>query len=109
MQELDLKSSLHKTLPGVVCPQMVQCGKVGCKCQRGELHGPYYYRFWREDGRLRKEYVPRSQLHIVKAQCDRRRRQQQETKAAREQAREISHQIKQVEQLINASRHAPNG
>lgn len=45
---------------GAVCAQFVRCGKTGCKCSRGELHGPYYYRFTREDGRLRKIYVPKS-------------------------------------------------
>jgi hypothetical protein len=45
---------------GAICAQFVRCGKAGCKCSRGELHGPYYYRFTREGGRLRKSYVPKS-------------------------------------------------
>ena len=46
---------------GAVCAQYVRCGKAGCKCSRGELHGPYYYRFTREGGRLRKSYVKKSE------------------------------------------------
>lgn len=42
---------------GAICAQYVKCGKPGCKCSRGELHGPYYYQFTREGRRLRKTYV----------------------------------------------------
>ena len=34
--------------------QSVRCGKDGCTtCP----HGPYWYAYWREDGRLRSRYV----------------------------------------------------
>lgn len=36
--------------------QGVKCGKPGCKCSHGKLHGPYWYEFWREDGKVRKRY-----------------------------------------------------
>jgi hypothetical protein len=64
--------SLPKTLPGVVRPQMVRCGKHRCKCTRGALHGPYFYRFWREAGRLRKQYVSLDDLPEVRAACEQR-------------------------------------
>ena len=42
----------RKTIPvkleGVVIRQMVRCGKPNCECARGELHGPYHYRYWRD-------------------------------------------------------------
>ncbi len=57
-------------LPGAVCPQFVRCGTPGCKCATGDLHGPYYYRFWREDGRLRKAYVKQTDLAAVRAACE---------------------------------------
>lgn len=35
-----------KTPGGIEC-QRVRCGKSGCKCAKGQLHGPYYYyRYW---------------------------------------------------------------
>jgi hypothetical protein len=39
--------------------ERVRCGKAGCKCAGtdGELHGPYWYAYWREDGRLKSRYV----------------------------------------------------
>ena len=62
-------AALPKVLPGTVVAQMVRCGKPGCRCARGELHGPYYYRLWREGGRLRKAYVARGALAEVRAAC----------------------------------------
>ncbi len=36
--------------------QAVRCGKRGCtRCP----HGPYWYAYWREDGRLRSRYIGR--------------------------------------------------
>lgn len=66
---------LPKTLPGVVCRQWVRCGKAACRCATGPGHGPYYYRFWREGGRLRKSYVPRVQVAEVEVRCAARRRE----------------------------------
>jgi len=39
--------------------ERVRCGKVGCKCagEHGELHGPYWYAYWRDDGKLKSQYV----------------------------------------------------
>jgi len=65
--------TLPKMLPGTVCAQWARCGKPVCKCARGELHGPYYYRFWREGGRLRKVYVRPADLAVVRAACDEER------------------------------------
>ena len=37
--------------------QHVKCGKPTCtRCP----HGPYWYAYWREDGRLRTRYVGKS-------------------------------------------------
>ena len=34
--------------------ESVRCGKAGCtRCP----HGPYWYAYWREDGRTRSRYV----------------------------------------------------
>jgi hypothetical protein len=38
-----------------------RCGKVGCGCLDGEIsevgHGPYWYAYWRADGKLKSRYV----------------------------------------------------
>lgn len=56
-------------LPGTVHTQYIRCGRVRCKCASGELHGPYYYRFFREGGRLHKRYVKRSDVASIEARC----------------------------------------
>ena len=59
---------LHKDDPGEIRPrehagkvtyrlEPVRCGKQGCaRCP----HGPYWYAYWREDGRLRSRYIGKS-------------------------------------------------
>jgi hypothetical protein len=46
---------LHRAEPRVTYRrQQVRCGKRGCtRCP----HGPYWYAYWREDGRLRSRYI----------------------------------------------------
>jgi hypothetical protein len=40
--------------------EKIKCGKKGCRCTRGELHGPYWYAYYRENGRMRCEYMGKS-------------------------------------------------
>jgi hypothetical protein len=65
--------SLPKKLPGVVRPQWVRCGRPNCRCASDQLHGPYWYRFWRENGKLKKQYVRPADLEQVQARCEARR------------------------------------
>lgn len=38
--------------------EFVTCGQSRCRCMKGgEPHGPYWYAYHRDGGRLRKEYV----------------------------------------------------
>ena len=54
-------------LPGCLSAAYQRCGKAACRCARGELHGPYWSRFWREDGRRRRQYVRDVDLDQVRA------------------------------------------
>ena len=47
--------------------EWVRCGKEQCRCAGGELHGPYWYRYWREGGRYRSSYVGQRRPVEVKA------------------------------------------
>lgn len=40
--------------------QWVKCGKPGCKCAQGKLHGPYWYAYWWENGKTRSKYIGKS-------------------------------------------------
>ena len=63
-------------LRGCLVAEHKRCGKPNCRCAQGELHGPYYYRRWRdESGRQHKEYVPRERSEqmrraLAKARSD---------------------------------------
>lgn len=59
----------YRPLSGAVCRQYKRCGRQNCCCRSGNLHGPYFYRFWRQDGRLRKQYVPLWMLPQTLLRC----------------------------------------
>jgi uncharacterized protein DUF6788 len=49
---------LEATLPGSLVRQGRRCSSSGCRCRRGELHGPYLYLALYTAGRKRTLYVP---------------------------------------------------
>ena len=67
------KEALWKQIQS--CEGMVQgslvtlyrkCGKKGCRCERGEKHGPAYYLSYKENGVTQMVYIPVSRLEEVK-------------------------------------------
>ena len=67
--ENSVETTQIEPLAGEVCPQLIRCGKAGCRCQYGRPHGPYHYRIWREGPRVRKVYVKATELEGVRASC----------------------------------------
>ncbi len=59
-------SDLEATLRGVLVREGRRCSSEGCRCRRGELHGPYAYLAIYTGGRSRTIYVP-SALELVAA------------------------------------------
>jgi hypothetical protein len=51
-------SDPERTLRGVLLHKGRTCSSEGCRCRRGELHGPYTYLAVYTDGRSRTLYVP---------------------------------------------------
>jgi hypothetical protein len=51
-------SDLEETLRGVLLSEGRRCSSEGCRCRRGELHGPYTYLAVYTGGRSRAIYVP---------------------------------------------------
>ena len=50
---------LQGYLAGSLVEQRRRCGKAGCRCSRGELHGPYVYlSVGKATGRRALVYVP---------------------------------------------------
>lgn len=55
-----------EVLRGAVTSQGRRCGKAGCRCVRGELHGPYtYVAVAGVGGRGRMVYVPAALGEVV--------------------------------------------
>jgi hypothetical protein len=94
----EIQETLPKMLAGVVLEQWVRCGKPNCQCALDRPHGPYFYRFWREAGRLRKGYVKLAELGNVRAGCEARQALQRQVKIALQQWRQMKSLIKEVEQ-----------
>ena len=76
MVSMDYGGLLPKSEPlvGSLHFEWKKCGNPACRCARGELHGPYAYRHWRENGRQRKAYVAQDRVSEVMAGIERRRR-----------------------------------
>jgi hypothetical protein len=51
-------SEPERTLRGVLLQEGRRCSSEGCRCRRGELHGPYTYLAIYSEGRSRTIYVP---------------------------------------------------
>lgn len=50
--------SIKAPMGGVYRQEFIKCNNPRCKkCSEGGSHGPYWYRFWWEDGKTRKEYI----------------------------------------------------
>lgn len=91
---------LPKTLPGYICRQWKKCGKLICKCARGELHGPYFYRFGWAGGRQFKEYVRLADVEDVRSACQEYRELQAELREGRRSFRAMLALLRQHEQEI---------
>jgi hypothetical protein len=59
-------SEPERTLRGVLVHEGRRCSSEGCRCRRGELHGPYTYLAIYSEGRSRTIYVPAA----VEAACE---------------------------------------
>jgi hypothetical protein len=58
---------LEGLISGSVVEQGRRCGKEGCRCATGELHGPYTYVVLpRIEGRTRTVYVPAGAAEAVR-------------------------------------------
>lgn len=104
-----LENSLPQMLPGVVLVQCRQCGKSNCKCTSGRKEDMHigHYRFWREGGVLKKQYVKKQDIERVKKACRRRQRWESQFRGERSSWRklavvnnvQIKELIKQIHQI----------
>lgn len=72
-----LRLSRGVLVRGSLVPMFKACKKGGCKCTRGELHGPFWYLSWSEGGRTRMHFVKAAGHARVRAAAQRYRRWRQ--------------------------------
>lgn len=95
------KTSIVLPKIGAVCEQMIRCGKLNCRCARGELHGPYFYMFYRDGGRLRKLYVKREYVDRLREAAEARRRNRRILQKSTRLLREFRSALKEIETCRN--------
>jgi hypothetical protein len=99
-------------LAGSVCAQRVRCGRANCRCKSGgdALHGPYFYHFRREGGRLRKRYLRPDEVEATRAACARGRARRETTASYRKMQRmalprEYRDLLRDVQAMIGSAKH----
>ncbi len=55
--EMIRELSRKKMLKGSVVKKYKACGKGGCKCTKGDLHGPFYYLTYKKDGKTKMIFL----------------------------------------------------
>ena len=85
----DNQKTVPKILPGRVRSERVRCGRANCKCARGELHGPYFYRYAWADGRRAKLYVRPADAEAVRRACEAHRKLRAEMSAGRAEYKSV--------------------
>ncbi len=86
-------------LPGGLYAERKRCNRPNCRCAAGgdALHGPYLYRRWMENGRLRRRYVKRADAERTRAGLAEWRRRHPPARSARELLAELRRLFRQVE------------
>jgi hypothetical protein len=81
-------SEIAKTLYKIpaLLTMWTRCGKPNCRCNRGQLHGPYYVLHWREGDVQRRRYVRRADVAAVRAVIASRRHQERAARRAADEA-----------------------
>ena len=52
-----LMKELKDSESGILVHEEIKCGKSNCKCASGQRHGPYWYWYYWEKGKLKKKYI----------------------------------------------------
>ncbi len=86
-------------LPGGLYAERKRCNRPKCRCAAGgeALHGPYLYRRWMENGRLRRQYVKRADAERVRAGLAEWRRLHPPVRSARDLLAELRRLLRQLE------------
>ena len=102
----DIEKTIHN-IPALltIC---TRCGKAGCRCTAGRLHGPYYVLHWREGSVQRRRYVRPADVPAVRAIIEKRREERRVERLALALSmrswRELARQLEDLEARIREER-----
>jgi hypothetical protein len=103
MAENNSSESLHKIpAAAAVSVQYVKCGKSNCRCANGALHGPYYAKLWKVNGRMRKAYVRLKEVENAQADWEKKRQERRQRKEFEKSLRGLNKLCKGVRGLISS-------
>jgi hypothetical protein len=103
-------TEVAKTCPKIpaLLPTWKTCGKAGCRCTAGRLHGPYHYLRWREGSVHRRRYVRPADVPAVRAiletRRDERRRERLDHAIGMMTWRQMARQLEAIEARIREER-----
>jgi hypothetical protein len=81
-----------KGFKGSVVMERICCGKPGCRCQNGALHGPYPYLHYYSNGKVRRRYLSKTVSMLLSHSTEDLERMLHETQAVLgQEQREASH------------------
>lgn len=75
-------------MPGHVQRRGVRCGRMNCRCARGQKHAAFYH-VWDADGQRYQKYVRRADVERVRAACARYRALQATLREGRAEYRQM--------------------
>jgi hypothetical protein len=84
-----------------ICEQYRKCGKAGCKCNAGSMHGPYYYYFYRADGKLKKSYIRKADAANLWTNYSVQRQVQKQRAADRRKYAQLSKDLRRIRSLLS--------
>jgi hypothetical protein len=71
-----------KAFGGSVIMERICCGKPGCHCQSGSLHGPYPYLHYYSDGKVKRRYLSKTVSGLLNHSAQELEKMLHETEAA---------------------------
>lgn len=81
-----------KGFKGSVVMEKICCGKPGCRCHNGALHGPYSYLHYYSNGKVRRRYLSKNMSALLSHSAKELERMLHEAESVLGQEREDSHE-----------------
>jgi hypothetical protein len=92
-----------EAIRGDVNARMVTCGKLNCKCAKGELHGPYFVYRVRTYGKRHSKYIRKRDVSAVKLAVEQGRAERKQSQ------RELQEAIRTLRLMRNGFRRLFSG